>query len=152
MYDIETRTLDEQHTAVVRSRMDASELTSWLSGVHGTVLLHLQRIGVATTGEPFVRYHERGDHVDVEAGVPIEQPITPTDEVAPSTLPAGPVAATWHRGSPDDLAPAFEALEVWTARTGDEPAGAAWTVHHVDPTVPPEAGTWTIEVIQPLRA
>lgn len=152
MYDIETRTLDEQHTAVVRRRMDASELTSWLSGVHGTVLLHLQRIGVATTGEPFVRYHERNGHVDVEAGVPTGQPITPKDEVAPSTLPAGPVAVTSHRGSPADLEPAFEALELWMARTGAEPAGAAWTVHHIDPTVPPQAGTWTLEVIQPLRS
>ena len=58
----------------MRGRLDASELTSWLSGVYGTVTLHLQRIGVPVTGQPFVRYHERGDHLEVEAGLPTALP------------------------------------------------------------------------------
>lgn len=66
--DIETRTLDERDTAVVRRRMHAGELTAWLSTTYGTLTLYLQRIGVPTIGPPLVRYHEHGDHVDVEAG------------------------------------------------------------------------------------
>jgi effector-binding domain-containing protein len=151
IYEIETRTLDEQDTAVVRRSMDANELTSWLSGVYGTLTLHLQRIGVATVGPPFVRYHGRDGHVDVEAGVPTAERITPKDEVKLSSLPAGTVATTWHRGSPDELDNAFEALEVWMARTGVEPVGAPWAVHHIDPTALPERDTWTTEVIQPFR-
>ena len=151
IYEIETRTLDEQDTAVVRRRMEASELTSWLSGVYGTLMLHLQRIGVATVGQPFVRYHERDGQVDVEAGVPTDERITPTDEVRLSSLPGGTVVTTWHRGAPDDLDHAVEALEGWMAQTGVEPAGALWVVHHIDPTAPPERASWASEVIQPYR-
>jgi effector-binding domain-containing protein len=131
--------------------MDATELTSWLSGVYGTLTLHLQRIGVATVGQPFVRYHERDGHVDVEAGVPTAERITPKDGVTLSSLPGGAAATTWHRGSPDELDDAFEALEVWMAQTGVEPVGAPWAVHHVDPSALPERDTWTTEVIQPFR-
>lgn len=131
--------------------MEARELTSWLAAVYGTLTMHLQRIGVVAVGQPFVRYHERDGHLDVEAGLPTAERITPKDEEAPSSLPGGPVATTWHRGSPDELAHAFEALEVWMARTGVEPVGAPWAVHHIDPTALPERDTWTTEVVQPFR-
>ncbi len=52
----------------MRRRMHAGELTAWLSTTYGTLTLYLQRIGVPTIGPPLVRYHEHGDHVDVEAG------------------------------------------------------------------------------------
>jgi len=150
IYEIETRTLEQQDTAVVQRRMDASELTSWLAGVYGTLSSHLQRIGVSTVGQPFVRYHARNAHLDVEAGLPTAERITPKDEVKLSSLPGGPVATTWHLGSPGELDLAFEALEVWVARTGVEPAGPPWAVHHIDPTALPERESWTTEVIQPF--
>ncbi|MFP4148036.1 MAG: hypothetical protein ACLFV0_00945 [Nitriliruptoraceae bacterium] len=132
--------------------MDASELISWLSGVYGTVTLHLQRIGVAIAGPPFVRYHERDGHVDVEAGVPTAERITPKDEVTLSSLPAGPVATAWHEGAPDEVDRAVAAVEDWMVRTGVEPVGPPWVVHHIDPTALPERDTWTSEVVQPYRA
>lgn len=136
---------------MVRRRMAAGELISWLSGVYGTLTLHLQRIGVTVVGPPFVRYHERDGHLDVEAGLPTAERITPKDEVQLSSLPGGQVAATWHPGSPEALDDAFEALEVWMARTGVEAVGAPWAVHHIDPTALPERDTWTTEVLQPFR-
>lgn len=149
--EIETRTLDEQDTAVVRRRMHAGELTAWLSATYGTLTLHLQRIGVPTIGPPFVRYLERGDHVDVEAGLPTAERITPKDEVKLSSLPEGPVAATWSRGSPDELEQAFERLAAWMERTGVEPVGAPWAAHHIDPMSVPEHASWATEVLQPFR-
>lgn len=131
--------------------METSELTSWLAGVYGTVTLHLQRIGVIAVGPPFVRYHERDGHLDVEAGLPTAERISPKDEVEPSSLPGGEVATTWHQGSPDALERAFEALEVWVARTGVAANGPPWAVHHIDPTALPERDTWTTELHQPFR-
>ncbi|TVR27357.1 MAG: hypothetical protein EA387_01270 [Nitriliruptor sp.] len=149
--EIETRTLEEQDTAVVRSRLDASELTSWLSGVYGTLTLHLQRIGVPVIGQPFVRYHERGRHLDVEAGLPTAERITPKDEVKLSSLPGGTVATIWHHGAPEEADRAFEALETWMQQRGVEPLGAPWAVHHIDPTALPERGSWQTELIWPFR-
>ena len=151
MDEIETRTLEEQDTAVVRSRLDASELTSWLSGVYGTLTLHLQRIGVPVIGQPFVRYHELGLHLDVEAGLPTVERITPKGEVKLSSLPGGTVATIWHHGTPEDVGRALEALDAWMDQRGVEPLGAPWAVHHIDPTALPERGSWTTEVMQPFR-
>ncbi len=151
IYDIETRTFEKQDTAVVRRRMAVSELTSWLSGVYGTVALHLQRIGVTAVGQPFARYHARDGHVDVEAGLPTAERITTKDAVKSSSLPAGPAAVTWHRGTPDELEQAFEALQAWMERTGVEPVGAPWAIHHINPIELPEDNSWTTEVVQPIR-
>jgi effector-binding domain-containing protein len=143
--------LDEQEVAVVRRRMAADELTSWLSGVYGTMTVHLQRIGVATVGPPFVRYHDRGDHLDVEAGLPTAERVTPKDEVASTQLPGGTAAVAWHRGSPDGLDEALEALDAWVEQQGVEPVEAPWVVLHVDPTTPPDGDGWEFELIQPFR-
>lgn len=136
---------------MVRRRIAADELTAWLSGVYGTLTLHLQRIGVATVGPPFVRYHARGDHLDVEAGLPTAERVTPKDEVTSTQLPGGTVAVAWHRGSPDDLDEAFEAMDAWLQQQGVEPVDAPWVVHHIDPTSSPGDGGWESEVIQPFH-
>lgn len=131
--------------------MDAAELTSWASGTFGTLTNHLQRIGVPTTGEPFVRFLEHGASVDVEAGLPVLERITPKDGVTSSSLPGGPAYATWHRGDPDEVGAALDALDAWMQRQATEPAAAPWAVYHPDPEAPPETSTWMLEVIQPYR-
>lgn len=150
-YEIETRTLDPQDTAVVRRGVAADELTSWASGVFGVVSTHLQRINVPTTGDPFVRYVERGEHHEVEAGFPVGQRITSKGEVRASSLPGGPAVATWHRGHPDDIGDAFEAVEAWLQRQAAEATGAPWVIHHPDPEAAPDAPSWMSEVVQPYR-
>ena len=150
-YEIEIRTLEAQDTAVVRRGISADELTSWASGVFGTVATHLQRIGVPTTGEGFVRYLERGEHCEVEAGFPVAERITSKDEVRWSSLPEGPAVVTWHPGHPDQLDDAFEAVDAWLERQAAEPTDAPWVVHHPDPEAEPDAPSWLSEVIQPYR-
>jgi effector-binding domain-containing protein len=131
--------------------VESGQLTSWLSGIYGTLASHLQRIGVPTVGLPFARFHEHGDSVDVEAGFVVAERITPKDEVKLSSLPGGQAAVTWHRGHPDDLEPALEALDAWMQQQGVEPIGPPWAVHHSDPTVAPDQDTWMTELVQPFR-
>ena len=66
-------------------------------------------------------------------------------------LPGSPVAATWHRGPYTQIAPAYDALERWLARTGVEAVGTPWEVYHSDPEQEPDASSWLTEVIQPYR-
>lgn len=148
-YEIETRSLEPQETAVVRRGIAADELTSWAAGVFGSVSAHLQRINVPTAGDPFVLYLERGDHNEVEAGFPVAERVTSKDEVRPSSLPGGPVVTTWHRGHPDDIGDAFEAIEAWLQRQAAEATGPPWVIHHPDPEAEPDAPSWMSEVVQP---
>jgi effector-binding domain-containing protein len=135
----------------VRRGISAAELTSWAAGVFGSVATHLQRIGVPTIGDPFIRYLERGEHCEVEAGFPVAERISSKGEVRWSSLPAGPALATWHSGHPDELDEAFAALEAWIERQGVEAIDAPWVFHHPDPEAEPGADTWMSELIQPYR-
>jgi effector-binding domain-containing protein len=78
----------------------------------------------------------RDDVPHVEVGVELRQPCPLTGRVMASTLPAGQVAVTLHRGPYAGLASAHRAVLDWCAIQGREPAGPRWEVygpHRDDP-------------------
>jgi effector-binding domain-containing protein len=84
-------------------------------------------------------YHDDVPHVEV--GVELGRPCPLTGRVVASTLPAGLVARTVHRGSYDGLGSAHRAVVEWCAAEGRQPAGRRWEVygpHRDDP-----AEVWT---------
>ena len=88
------------------------------------------------------------DMPHVEVGVELHVPCPLTGRVAASTLPAGRVAMTVHRGPYAGLAAAHRAVLDWCAAQGRRPAGPRWEVygpHRDDP-----AEVWT-EVYYLLR-
>jgi len=81
------------------------------------------------------------DRPHIEVGVELLQPCPLTGRVAPSSLPAGQVAVTVHRGPYADLGSAHRAVLDWCAAQGRRPAGPRWEVygpHRDDP-----AEVWT---------
>ncbi len=77
----------------------------------------------------------------VEIGVELLVPCPLTGRVVASTLPAGQVAMTVHRGPYAGLAAAHRAVLDWCASQGRQPAGPRWEVygpHNDDP-----AEVWT---------
>jgi len=78
----------------------------------------------------------RDDVPHVEVGVELSQPCPLTGRVVASTLPAGEVAVTVHRGPYAGLASAHRAVIDWCAAQGRQPAGPRWEVygpHRDDP-------------------
>lgn len=72
----------------------------------------------------------------VEVGVELDQPATVTGRVIRSTLPAGEVATTVHRGSYAALDAAHRAVLSWCTANGHQPTGVRWEVYghwHDDP-------------------
>jgi effector-binding domain-containing protein len=72
----------------------------------------------------------------VEIGVELRQPCPLTGRVVASTLPAGPVAMTVHRGPYSGLGSAHQAVLDWCAANGRQPTGTRWEVygpHREDP-------------------
>jgi effector-binding domain-containing protein len=83
----------------------------------------------------------RDDVPHVEVGVELLQPCRLTGRVVASTLPAGQVAMTTHRGSYAGLGAAHRAVIDWCAAQGRRLAGTRWEVygpHSEDP-----AEVWT---------
>ena len=150
MYEVEVRELEEQPTAVIRSRVEEDQLGPWFAGSFGALATHLQSIDVATVGLPFARCAEGADAYDVEAGLPVAMAITPDNGIEPSSLPGGPAAATWHRGAYATARPAYTAIADWLERNGCEPAGPPWETYHSDTATDLDETTWITEVIQPF--
>jgi effector-binding domain-containing protein len=78
----------------------------------------------------------KDDVPNVEVGVELDVPFTPTPPVVLSTLPAGETAMTVHRGPYAELGVAHQAVWDWCAAHRRQPAGPRWEVYgdwHEDP-------------------
>ncbi len=149
-YEVESRPLAEQDTAVEYATLPASELGAWLGKAFGEVASYLQRKGAGPAGMPFARYRIAGDgRFDVEAGFPASTPTSGEGDVEPSDLPAGLAAVTVHVGSYDSIAPAYDALQQWVHEHGRQPAGDPWEVYLTDPSADPDPRAWRTEVVLP---
>jgi effector-binding domain-containing protein len=78
-----------------------AEIADRLPGLFGW----LAERGVAPAGPPFFRYLviDMERELDVEAGVPVAEPVDGDGEVFAGELPAGRYATTTHTGHPDQL-------------------------------------------------
>jgi effector-binding domain-containing protein len=80
----------------------------------------------------------RDDVPNVEVGVELDKPAELTGPVVRSSLPAGTVAMTVHRGPYQDLGLAHDAVLAWCAGHGIALAGPRWEVYghwHEDPAL-----------------
>ncbi len=83
----------------------------------------------------------RDDVPHVEVGVELLQPCPLTGRVVASTLPAGRVAMTTHRGSYAGLGSAHRAVIDWCAHGGHRITGTRWEVY--GPHSEDQAEVWT---------
>jgi len=143
--------LDEQETAAICRGVDPDELPSWVAATQGLIATHLQSIGVATTGAPFLRIHELGPSPRIEVGYPVAERITPKDEVVPATLPGGPAVIHRRTGGLDVLADGLEAVDAWMQQRGVEPTDAPWVVGHTGPSSGFAAEPEILEIHQTYR-
>ena len=126
---------DQQVTAVVKGVVPMTELPSFFDRSFGALARVLADQGVAPRSAAFALY--RGAPTDVaelEVGFVTEGPVTPTDDVAISSLPAGRVARAVHAGSFDGLGEAWGALMGQVAAAGMTPGDTMWEVYLTEPS------------------
>lgn len=152
LYQITTKGLDRQPTAVMRTELPVQEMGRWLATCYATVHEHLRRVAVAPVGPPFARFTFLGDLAAVEAGFPVEREIDGDGRVEPSALPGGTVAMTTHLGRYEDLEDAYAAIRGWIADHGYKATGPHWEVYFTDPTADPDSRHWRTDVVAPYQA
>ncbi len=145
---IESRTVHEQPTAVLRRTLHHNDVHGWFVTAFDVVADYLRRHGIAPCGFPFARYHIRTDGAyEAEAGFPIAVRIAGDTHVLPSCLPGGNVVVAWHLGPYEQLGDAYQAVDDWLRAEHGIRAGDAWEVYHDRPHRPRNYRT---EVIQPF--
>ncbi|HEX6884278.1 MAG TPA: GyrI-like domain-containing protein [Planctomycetota bacterium] len=147
-------TVARQHVATVRLTCDVDKVSATLASIFPEVGTVLQAQGAAMSGPPFSRYHvidvEQGK-IDLEAGIPVAAPITPSGRVKASELPAGRTAVTWHTGSYHDLQKSYDRLGAWMKREGLSARGGFWEIYWTDPGLEPDPSTWRTQILWPVE-
>jgi len=147
---IELRVLQSHHVASVRDTVMRDSITETLGRSYQAVREALAKQGVDASGSLFARWHDRGDNIDMEAGLMVPTPIQPDGEVKPSELPGGPAAIAIHAGPYEGLRATYDAVEAWLGRTERTASGGPWEIYLTDPSAEPDSTRWLTEIIYPL--
>lgn len=132
--------LEAKPALTMRWQMEFSELPKAFDETFATLKAYFMEIGQSPSGPPFAIYHNiDGQNVDVELGVPVNEPIPGRDRILASELPGGDVATSLVVGPYDKLSGAYEALVAWVGEQGHEVRAAPFEQYLNDPSsVPPE--------------
>lgn len=156
--NVELEERDPQPTLNIRQTVLLSDLPQAQGESLATLWKVISEAEVTPAGAPYVRYHTFGsDETDVEVGIPVASATAGVDRVQAGELPGGPTFTTWHLGSHDTLAGAYDRLQAGISEHGREVAGSGWEVYEwIDPTVEPDPATWPppeswrTQLIQPV--
>lgn len=114
--------------------------------------------GITPVDPPFWKYNvlDMERELEIEAGVPIAEPVEGADGVSSGVLPAGRYVSVTHVGHPDELEAVTGDLLRWADEQGlrfdraDSPAGDAWAcrleIYKSDPEQEPDMTKWETEL------
>lgn len=149
----EIRTVEHraQPTAGVRKQVPMTGLTEFFSRAFEETMAALQAQGQYPIGPPFGKYYGApGETVDVEAGFPVAQPITPSGTVVPGELPEGRIVEAVHVGPFDTLRDTYAELERYMDQAKLPRAPVMWENYLSNPETEPDPANWRTEICWPI--
>lgn len=150
-YEIAIKQLTPQPTAVIHTTVETPKLAAVFEDLFPAAWQAVQEAGRTPAGPPFGRYFAYSNtEVDLEAGIPVDAPITDAGRVTASELPGGEAACLVHVGPYTNLGAAHDALEQWLSDNGRQAAGPVWESYVTDPSGEPDSAKWRTDLILPL--
>jgi effector-binding domain-containing protein len=137
-YDVTTRRLDAQHVAAVRRHTSMATIGEDVARGFAQIVGAIESVGARPAGPPFMVFHGRIDDEiggEIELCHPVATPFISIDEVYGTKIPGTQVASTIHRGSYDEVGPAYAAILTWMDENGREPAGPPREYYLNDPEI-----------------
>jgi effector-binding domain-containing protein len=122
-YDVSVRDVVAQPIVSIRTHTSLARMAEFMGSAYGELFQLMGRQGVPPAGPPFAVYHDpefKEDDIDVEAGVPVAEPVASVGRVVGGELRAGPVAFTHHLGPYEEIGGAYSALTAWVQAKGRE--------------------------------
>jgi effector-binding domain-containing protein len=128
-HEVRLSTTAETRTAVVAASTTWAEFPARWKGMLDEVWAFLRGTGAGlhVDGHNVMIYKD--DVPNVEVGVQVAESFDPPGRVVPSTLPGGEVAMTIHRGPPEGIGAAHEAVLRWCRAHDRDVAGPRWEVY-----------------------
>jgi effector-binding domain-containing protein len=140
-----------RYTLSVRFRSSVGELPERFAAAYDAVTRLLSERGGKASGPPFAIYHAMDPQgLDVEAGVPVERPLSGSGEVRAGELPGGRSATTVYTGPYRSIGVAYDALSTWVEAHGLQPNGDPCEFYLNDPSSTPAEQLQT-KLVMPIR-
>ncbi len=128
-HDVKLSTVRERHTAVVACTTTWDEYPALWKSLLDQVWAFLRGSDLRTDGNNIMRYRDVGQALHVEVGVQVIRAFEASGAVVASTLPAGRVVMTTHRGSYDGLREAHRAVLDFCAAQRLQLTGTRWEIY-----------------------
>jgi effector-binding domain-containing protein len=126
-YQIELTNSKSIHTAVIRSRVQAKELSQFVPTACGEVWSYIRSAGLPRPGRHLALYLDAQGSIEV--GAEVSAPFVGNDRVHCSQLPAGQVVTTVHYGPYARLSEAHTAIRAWCSEHGYPCSGISWELY-----------------------
>jgi effector-binding domain-containing protein len=133
-YEVSVRDVVSQPIVSIRTHTSLARMAEFMGSAYGELFQLMGQQGVRPAGPPFAVYHDpefKEDDIDVEAGVPVAEPVASMGRVVGGEMPAGPIAVTLHLGPYEEIGGAYRALTAWVQEHGREVAGSPREVYVV---------------------
>ena len=143
-----------QPYVAIRTQVTPQDLGTVVPPLNQEVFAWLGERDAVPCGPPFWKYNviDMARNLEVEAGVPVAQPLTGNGRVIAGVLPAGRYVTLCHLGAPETLADATASLLDWAAAKGlafdvsPSPEGERWgcrlEIYLTDPRDEPDMNKW----------
>jgi DNA-binding transcriptional MerR regulator len=152
---VELRELPAQSILTHRSQVNLNAIGKTSSQVFHSLYTFIGRSGGRAAGPPFTIFHDNEFNetsMDVEFGVPIQEPLTPLENWTARQLPAGRAAVLVHSGSYTEIASSHAALVAWTLEHGHVTGGPVREVYLVAPDRTDQPEALRTEIVVPLES
>ena len=149
-YDIRTAQIPARPTAVVAATTTWDAFPQLWPTLLDEVWAWLRANGIDRGCPNVMLYLDDVPHVEV--GVLMLRTFPPLrGRVVASSLPAGRIATTTHRGPYAELGAAYDALRTWCRERGETPAGPRWELYGPHRDDPAELTTEVGYLLEPAR-
>jgi effector-binding domain-containing protein len=125
-YEIKMTQAEAISTAVIRSRVPASELSKFVPAACGEVWSFIRSARLPRPGRHVALYLAEGL---VEVGAEVAEPFVGNERVHYSQLPAGRVVTTTHFGPYQHLGDAHSQVRQWCAAHGHRLSNICWEIY-----------------------
>jgi effector-binding domain-containing protein len=130
MSDYTIVSVQQQHTAVVKSTVAMADMPRFERSARGIIAQGLPQLNVGPLGDSFTLCRAAGDgKMHYEPGVIVARSFEPIGNLVASQLPAGRAVRHLLVGPFDLLPKAWPALFSWCSSQGLELEGAFWQVY-----------------------
>ncbi len=141
----------EQPVLFIRTVTAVANLPHEIGRAYGAIAQYMAEIGQPPKEAPYTAYYNMDmEHLDVEMGFPVAQPLPGKGEIKAGSIPPGKQASCVYHGPYSDMEPAYEALTAKAALSGNTPTGVYYEFYYNAPGEVPDSELLT-KIMFPLK-